>query len=170
MVVNKKRHGVENIDELPVNINPRHTSTKQLGDTTYFFSRFSPLSNHFAVPIKMGPTVFNCTEQCFFAAKADYLEDPVTKLEIMQEEDPVKILHAGKRIVNNSHKDWADVEQGVMLNVNREKYMQNYGVRAALMATQGTKLAEANPHCSKWGIGFSILSEQKEKSPTWGQN
>jgi ribA/ribD-fused uncharacterized protein len=118
----------------------------------------------------MWQTVFNCTEQCYFTAKADYLEDPKRKEEIMREDDPVKILHAGKRVVNNANKNWADVEQEVMLKVNREKYAQNYGVRAALMATQGTKLAEANPHCTHWGIGVSILSEEREKSPTWGKN
>jgi hypothetical protein len=170
IVVNKKKYGVENIDELPANINPRVTSTRLIGETTYFFSRFSPLSNHFLVPIKLDTTTFNCTEQCYFAAKADYLNDPIHKAEIMQEEDPVKVLHAGKKIVNNSGKNWADVEEEVMLNINREKFRQNAGVRIALMATKNTKLAEANPHDSHWGIGLSIQSEAKEPSPTWGKN
>jgi hypothetical protein len=170
LIINHKKFTVDTLDELPLDLNPSHTSTKVVGETTYFFSKFSPLSNHFPAPITIGPTTYNSTEQCFFAAKARYLGDKDRLISIMLEQDAGKALMESKKIVNMNNKDWAEVEYVEMKNANRYKYQQNPGARATLLATKLNRLAECSPHNRKWGIGWSLSSEEKLDQHGWGDN
>ena len=121
-------------------------------------------------PFTIGHTTYCCTEQRYFAAKADYLGDEDRVTAIMQEREPQKILSEGKKIVATNKKNWADVEVKEMTDANRAKFLQNAGVRAALLATQDTALAEASQFDGHWGIGMKMGHENLENNTKWGTN
>ena len=171
LVINKKRYSVDQLDTLPPDLNPRLTSIQKIGQTTFFYSRHSPLSNHFmGAPFTIGHTMYCCTEQRYFAAKADYLGDDERLAAIMLEREPQQILSEGKKIVAKNLNKWEDVEVHEMLTANRAKYIQNAGVRATLMSTKDTSLAEASQFDGHWGIGMKIGHEDLENTNKWGLN
>jgi ribA/ribD-fused uncharacterized protein len=171
MILDKKRYTIDNLDDLPHDLNPMTTSTQTVGVNTFFFTRYSPFSNHYCgAPFQIGQHTYLCTEQRFFSQKAEYLGDRYRFDMIMAEKDPVKMLDASKKIENLTGNDWCDVEYEVMLRANREKYTQNKQARAALLSTGNTNLAECNGNCKKWGIGFAMSDPDREKNALWGGN
>jgi hypothetical protein len=171
LIVNQKKYTVETIDDLPHDLNPRNTATQTIGPHTFFFTSYSPFSNHFTnAPFTMGHNTYICTEQRFFSRKAQLLGDEDNYHKIMAAKDPKKMLDLGKKIVNYTGENWEGVDYTEMLNANRQKYLQNPPVMTALMATRGTELAECCGNSSKWGIGMSLDDPEKVKRPIWGEN
>jgi hypothetical protein len=118
----------------------------------------------------MGTKIFCCTEQCYFAAKAEFCGDIERLDEIMKQKDGGQSLIEGKKIRNLSKKNWEEVEIEVMKKVNREKYIQNPALKAILLATNDSILAEASPRDKRWGIGFPLHGVEKEQRQKWGDN
>jgi ribA/ribD-fused uncharacterized protein len=111
-----------------------------------------------------------CSEQCFFASKAEYLGDFDALTAIMQQQDGAGSLFEGKKIKNYTKKNWEQVEDEAMKRANREKFLQNAGLKTTLMSTLDRKLAECSLYDKKWGIGHSMNGTSKENQAAWGDN
>jgi hypothetical protein len=170
LVINKRKYTVDQLEDLPIELNPRLTSTQTIEDKTFFFSRHSPLSNHYPAPFVLGNKMYTCSEQRYFERKAKYLGDDMARDSIMLERDARAILDAGKKIVNYSKKNWEDVEIKEMTDACRAKFAQNTGARAALLATNQTLLAECSPHDGHWGIKMHMSNPEKMQRQKWGDN
>jgi hypothetical protein len=120
-------------------------------------------------PFKWGPVTYNCTEQKFFAAKAQLLGDERALGRIMAAKDGAKALYEGRRIVDHTHEDWSKVEEMEMKNANRQKYLQNPKAMEALMATKQTRIGEASKD-GHWGIGFTMHDPEKVDQLRWKKN
>ena len=117
----------------------------------------------------MGESLYSCTEQRYFAAKAALLGDDERLARIMSAKDPAKMLYEGKRVVNYSKEDWEAVQEKEMKAANRNKYAQNPAARAALLATGKTIIAEASKD-GTWGIGYAMNDKDKVQQLTWKKN
>jgi ribA/ribD-fused uncharacterized protein len=171
LFVDKKKYTLENLNDLPHDLNPHITSTVTEGNCTFFFTKYSPLSNHYCgAPFQIGKFGYKCTEQRFFAQKAKLLGDRDSYWEIMAQKDPARILDLGKKIENLSGKEWSEVEYEEMLEANRYKFQQNAKARMALLETGSTNLAECSANNSKWGIGYGLDDPEKMKTTQWGTN
>jgi hypothetical protein len=171
LVINKVKYTIDKIDELPHDLNPRTTATQSLNDMTLFYTKYSPFSNHFMEsPFRMVDTIYSCTEQRYFVAKAEYLGDDEAIEGIMAAIEPHEILTAGKKITNRNGKDWSNEEVHAMTEANRHKYNQNSGVRTALLATENTRLFECSPYDDHWGTGVSIDDMGKTNEQLLGTN
>jgi hypothetical protein len=169
--VNKRVYTIDTVHELPEDLNPILTATQRNEDTTLFYSRFSPFSNHFTkAPFTLDYTHYTCTEQYYFAEKARKMNDTSQYLAIMAEKDPALILKEGKKIQNFSSIEWEDERVKVMKLGNVAKYSQNAGVRASLLATGNSKLAESSKVDDTWGTGFSLTDPERNNQDKWGQN
>jgi hypothetical protein len=170
LVIKGKKYSADNLEELPQNLNPRNTSTVEEQGTTFFYSRHSPFSNHFPAPFTIGKSTYCCSEQCYFASKAEFLGDLEQLDIIMQQVDGRDSLTEGKKIKNMNKKNWEEAEEEAMKRANKAKYDQNPGLLTNLMATKQSHLAEASPHDRKWGIGYAINNEEKTQHLLWGDN
>jgi hypothetical protein len=169
LIINKRKYSVKTIKDLPRDINPLHTSTKTVGTTTYFFTKDSPLSNHYPAAFAIGKDTYNCTEQRYFARKAQVLGDDERYREIMAAKEPHEILAAGKRVGNFTDEDWAKVEQHEMKLANRAKFSQNGELMKFLLSTGGNTLAEASLN-GHWGVGVSLRNAGGDQSQEMGKN
>jgi hypothetical protein len=88
----------------------------------------------------------------------------------MKQKDGAQCLAEGKNIKNLTHKNWEEAEDEAMKRANRYKYEQNPDLKAMLMATKDSTLAEASPHCKRWGIGVPLSNAGKENTQLWGNN
>ena len=170
LVVNKKKYSIDQLEELPADLNPRLTSTQTVNNMTFFFSRHSPLSNHHPAPFRILGTMYSCSEQRYFQRKAEYLGDDMAKDAVMAERDAKAVLNAGKKIVNKNKKCWEDVEVKEMTDACRAKFAQNPKARAALLATEHTELAECSPFDGHWGIKMRMTDPEKTNKQKWATN
>jgi ribA/ribD-fused uncharacterized protein len=176
LTIDKKKYTLDTLDQLPNDLNPRRTSTQLIDGTTYFFSRWSPLSNHNTeAPFHWNHKSYSSTEQYYFCSKASYLEDAKQYEAIMKEDDPYKVLVAGKKITDQRlasplNRDWESVEMHYMTVGNRAKYLQNAGHMAVLLATAPGKIAECSATNSRWGIGFGLTDPEKTQHQRWAKN
>jgi ribA/ribD-fused uncharacterized protein len=124
-------------------LDPAKTATQKIGEVTIFFTNQSPLSNHYMdAPFDLKGKRYKCTEQYYFASMAKAFGDDDAYKEVMKQSDPVKMLQAGKKAINHSDAKWEELQFGIMLEANVEKYKQNDGAREALRATGETKLGK----------------------------
>jgi hypothetical protein len=170
LVIKGKKYSADNLDDLPQDLNPRNNAVVELQGTTFFYSRHAPFSNHYPAPFTIGKSTYCCSEQCYFAAKAEFLGDLEQLDIIMQQTDGRDSLTEGKKIRNMNKKNWKEAEDEAMKKANKAKFDQNAGLRATLMATQQSHLAEASPHDRNWGIGYALNNEEKTQHLTWGDN
>jgi hypothetical protein len=169
LVIDKKRYTEKTMKDLPPDLNPINTSTKVINKVTYFFTKNSPLSNHFKASFSLGTDTYNCSEQRYFARKALLWGDESRYREIMAAQEPHKILDAGKRIVNYSEENWDTVAEYEMKEAIRGKFTQNEALKKFLLDTAGTEIAEAS-YNETWGIGTSLKLAGTENRQLWSHN
>jgi hypothetical protein len=169
--IDKKIYTIDNISELPEDLNPELDATQSKDGVTIFFTRFSKLSNHYTkAPFTMGPVKYSSTEQFYFAIKAREMGD-VSKLgQIMEEEDPAKILTLGHQCKNNNNINWDAMQYGIMKDGCVAKFDQNVHCKEALLATGKDKLGEASASNEYWGLGMSLFNKDRFDVQKWSNN
>jgi hypothetical protein len=145
--------GVNNLDDLPADIHPRDICTERRGNQTFFFKMDSPLSNHHPCSFSVWGTTFNCSEQAYFAKKAEMCKDDLALGNILKATNPGTQKFHGGRI--KTTPDWEQKKVGIMKQVCTEKFRQNPRLSAFLLKTENTLLLEDNVSDGFWGIKMS---------------
>jgi hypothetical protein len=172
LTIDKKKYGINNLHTLPADLSLAKSATQRIGEVTVFFTSNSPLSNHYMqAPIEVKGKRYLCNEQYYFANMATAFRDNDAYKDVMKQKEPGKILQAGKKATNHTNVKWQEMQYGIMLEANIEKYRQNAGAREALRATGDSKLGEATKQSSFWGTGLSLYHKDRGNSDLWtGQN
>ena len=164
---NGKMIGVQNLDELPDAIHPRDICTERRGDTTFFFKQDSPLSNHHPCTFKIWGKKINCSEQAYFAKKAETYKDVHLQGKIMAAKNPGTQKSFGSRLKGN--QDWEKIQVATMKQVCHAKFSQNPHLKDFLLNTKGY-LAEDNPFDGFWGIKLSRNSPRSSNRANFKLN
>ena len=171
LTIDKKVYTVDTMGDIPDDLRPELDATQTKDGVTVFFTRYSPLSNHFTeAPFKLGPTTFSSTEQYYFACKARILGDEEKLGQIMAEEDPATIKSLGERVTNFNKIQWETIMYDHMKNGCIEKFKQNPIPRMALLATGTNKLGECSASSDFWGVGMSLYNKERFDSNLWKNN
>ena len=168
IILDGKKIGVDNFDDLPDEIHPRDIATERRGNVTFFFRTDSPLSNHHKCEISMGGVKFNCVEQAYFYKKAVICKDDEAKGRIMATRSPGIQKGLGEKIVDTAQ--WTQKKLDIMGHICAEKFKQNEHLRNFLLNTDNTYLAEDNPQDSYFGIGLSRNSPRSKNQANFKTN
>jgi hypothetical protein len=114
LVVNGTTYTVENLDQLPEPLRPETVSSPSNNHTVVFFTKNSPLSNHFPCTFTVKKP-YTSIEQYLMESKALHFSDTDTARLIMQTDDPVRQKRLGKKVVDFDKVAW----QGVVENIPR---------------------------------------------------
>jgi hypothetical protein len=152
IILNGESIGIEDFDKLPQEIHPRHICTEKRGDVTFFFKSDSPLSNHHRCDIAIDEDTYNCVEQGYFHRKAIICNDNKARDDVMATKNPASQKYIGDRIVEN--EKWEEEKLDVMKEICQAKFHQNAHLKAFLLDTSPTYLAEDNPRDGYFGIGL----------------
>jgi ribA/ribD-fused uncharacterized protein len=115
-----------------------------MGEIKGFFGPYRWLSNFHFVKVQWDGQTYRSTEHAYQAAK--HL-DPVFRAEIARYSHPRDARRASRS--RPSRSDWNDIKIDVMLNINRQKFMQE-PLRTWLLETGDAYLEETNT----WGDTF----------------
>ena len=157
VILGGRIYTVDNIQSIPVQeLLPAYVFTPRAMGVTAFFSKSSPLSNHYPAPFIFKERKFHSSEQCFMFQKATYFKDQEAADRILQSKTPVEAKEIGKRITNFNNKLWPSVAEECMFKAVLSKFSPNEDLADFLRATGNTELMEANPSDTFWGAGMAL--------------
>ena len=155
LFLNEDSYTVESLSDLPQHLQPSSIYTPMTDAAAAFFTKSSPLSNHFACNITVNSTQYNCVEQYLMAQKASLSGDDDARKKIMQAIDPVIQKKLGKSI---TPPNWNNVKKAkeILLPGLRAKFSQCETAKEKLLQTGDRSIYEANPHDLFWGVGLPL--------------
>ncbi len=86
--------------------------------------------------------------------KAKYFHDNDTARKILLTSDPYQLKKLGRGVKPFNRHQWMRVAQGIMLEGNMAKYKQNPSLKAMLLSTGSSILAESSAYDKIWGTGY----------------
>ena len=175
LIIEGKSYNTTNLSSLPDNLKPEYIFSPSNNGITAFFTKHSPLSNHFisdstGTQFNVNGQEYNCMEQFFMCTKALEFGDVEAYAEILKEKDPIKMKKIGRSISNYDHKHWLRVCENKIEVGLKEKFTQNEHCRHFLLATGRDIIAEASLD-KLYGIGKSLSSVDLFDKRAWkGKN
>jgi ribA/ribD-fused uncharacterized protein len=169
LVVKGRAYGVDEVQNLPEEINPCLTATKKDGKSILFYSRYSLLSNHAPAAFIVEDTIYHQSEQFYFAEKARLMGDEYQRSKIIASKDPKDCQRLGRTVRNNTGIMWNTLEESVMTRAYDAKFSQNKLARQALLKTSSTKLAESS-RSRHWGTGMLSTHPKAFVQNCWENN
>ena len=105
IILGGKEYTVDNILSTGVQeLYPEHIFTPSHNGITAFFTKHSPLSNHFPVQFQCDGQLFHNSEQHFMYQKAMFFKDGESAHQILETKSPVEARNIGKKIANYDSK------------------------------------------------------------------
>lgn len=171
MLFKGKEYTIETIDEIAYeDLTPSNVYTKCQKGVTAFFTKSSPLSNHYPCEFRVDGNIFQSAEQYFMFSKAKYFKDHSTAEEILADPNPVKNKRLGQKVSNFKKDIWDKVKADIMYDTMFAKFSQNDDLKTFLLNTGDTKICEASPIDSEWGVGLSLRSPDVFNPENWKGN
>jgi ribA/ribD-fused uncharacterized protein len=158
LYINNQKYDVHTLHTLPEKLQPQMIFTPTVDNMTAFFTRNSPLSNHYTSPFTLSGEKFNCMEQYMVVQKARVFEDQETVNKVMKETNPVKQKQLGKSIKGLNEDHWQSQAEDMMLPGLLAKFHQNNACKDLLLKTGNNIIIEANPQDKFLGAGVSLFS------------
>jgi hypothetical protein len=155
---------------IPFPFGPIHLAQKEIGDTIYFFTEASVLSNHHPCNFVQNGTRYNSSEQFYFAQKAIAANDDKSHAKILKAKNAMSAMYAGKGIKGIEESVWEPQAVKIMTEGVYQKFEQSSVLKKKLLATEGRHLVEASYHLY-WGSGQHINdSDLGDVNKQIGQN
>ena len=156
----------DELENLPTGFSPE-LSTPQKNDVTAFFSRRSPLSNHYKCDFKVKGEAYNCLEQYLMIQKAILFGDQQSVVALAKEQNPVSQKIIGAKISNFRRDVWQAEAGKILYEGLCAKFSQNPILKKFLLETNETELVEANPRDSFFGIRIGLNNPAVWDRASW---
>lgn len=115
--------------------------------------------------------MFSSMEQYMMYCKATCFNDLEIARQILETSDVAKIKSLGRLVKNYDDNHWNGVRQIVVYDGLYAKFMGNEEIKAKLLATGNSFLAECAVRDTIWGIGLSMHDPNRFDRTKWkGQN
>ena len=138
---------------------------------TFFYRTDSPFSFWYPTQFSEDNVTFSSAQQYLLYHKALLFEDLPTAGKILSAHEKKDLMQLARTVANFKPDIWKAHRRQIATKANHLKFSQNEELKAALMATAGTILANANLHDVIWGIGCEEDSPQASDQSQWrGRN
>jgi len=129
------------------------------------------LSNWYPSRFFVDGITFSSMEQYMMYQKAVYFHDVNVAAQILATDDVAQIKALGRLVKDYNDNHWNGVRQIIVYNGLYAKFSQNQDLKAQLLATGDSLLAECAVKDRIWGIGLSMHDPDRLDRSKWnGQN
>ena len=170
LILNGKVYTVDTLCNLPIHLQPEKVASPSNDKTMLFFTKASPLSNHYLCNFEVNGTRYNCMEQYLMTSKARHFDDTDTVVQIMKTKNPGQQKGLGKRVADFDLEKWRKVVPQILLMGVRAKFTQDRHCQSFLKETKEKVLGEANPNDTYYGIGMGAKDRNAWDMDKWGHN
>ena len=169
LVINSKVFTVEpvnNLNDLPEELNPRRTAEKENDELLVFFTQASPFSNFHPSVFEKDGVKYMCNEQYIQAKKAEIFDDDNSHALIMRSSNPYEMKKIGGRIRNFVGQIWTREAEAIAFQGCMAKFSQNEQLETALLNSGNKLLGEASKDIW-WGVGTTLESVEVLHKDSW---
>ena len=165
LYISNTRYKVSSLHRLPDSLQSIVHGYKQDDESTVFFTKRCPLSNHYPCEFEYNGTRYSNGEQFFMAQKARTFDDSEALTEILRTENPAACKAIGRKIKGYSASEWyQEVEEAIEPGLYN-KFKANRICRNMLLSTGERSIGEATTE-DPWGVGMrldhpEILNQRK---------
>ena len=164
---------VNNLHQLPVDINPRTLAEVKTDDVLIFGginSDYYELSNYYGCDITYQNRKFNSIEQCYQHSKAVMFGDTRAATAILRATDPGEQKFLAKNIRGFNINTWNRAKVGLMTDMLHCKFDQHPNLAKKLCETGNLYIGEAIQKDTFYGIGFSLTHKEATDRKKWKTN
>ena len=158
LIIKGLLYTVEDLDNLPRDLNSYNISSKTTDDKLAFFGELNPLSNFHKCSFVIDGLSFHSSEQYIQYIKANYFKDGTTAGEILKASTALKCKGLSRNIASYDHTDWNNKAKELCYSGIKAKFEQNQKVKDYLLETGEKTLVEAG-YDSVWGTGIPLHSK-----------
>ena len=158
VVIKGKHYGMDNLDELPSDLEIFKITSKENRDVIGFFGELNPLSNFHPAEFTVNETTYHCSEQFIQQTKALYFSDTETADKIMNASTPLECKNIARKISNFHQETWDSVAKSECAKGINEKFLQNPDLLDVLLNRTGTKTIIESAKDDVWGTGVALHS------------
>ena len=166
LIIKGKTYTVDNLSDLPEEINGFNSTSKTDGETLGFFGELNPLSNFHRCKFQVENTTYHSTEQYIQHKKATYFKDNKVARKIMEASTPYECMLLSKEIENADHNCWNDIAKERCYPGIAAKFVQNPNLGNMLKNTGNLFLIESSFN-STWGTGVPLHRDDCLNKNNW---
>lgn len=155
LTIDDQSYNAMEVWDLPEELTPEWVFTPRSDDAVAFFTKFSPLSNHFQCAFKIEGITYNCVEQYLAFKKASLAEDQALMDSAMYDKEPADYQVILNKLKYLPIEDWRDRARKILPGIIRAKFSQNRKLAKFLKDTNPLKIGEASKD-TFWGTGITL--------------
>ena len=159
VVIDGKDYTLNNLHELPEDINSFKATSKTDDDTVGFFGEANPLSNFHPAKFTFNGETYISSEQFIQATKASFFGDTDTHTKIMGCKTSFDCKQLSWSIQNVDTPKWEAVAMNMCESGIREKFIQNPHLMDALIRRTQNKTIIECANDRLWGTGTALAEE-----------
>lgn len=154
---------------LPEELHPSQVYTPRSNEAVIFFTKSSPLSNHYVRQFSLGDQSFTSVEQYLALQRATLVGNADLAARAMETQDPADHKVILNTLYNDRHGDWIAQAPDLVIPAVRAKFMQNEDLADFLIDTHPLPIGEASRN-PIWGIGLSLDDKKALQPIHWTPN
>lgn len=172
LYINGEVYTADDLESLPKDIRPSHTSTPGNSKVVVFFGKASCFSNHYTSEFPIDDIKYHSIEQYLAHNRARLAnrEDLMGRV-LAASHDPTE----AKRVLNLLHdepglEEWEDQRHNILFAGLVSKFHQSQYLREYLLSSGNRLLGEASRN-NTWGIGLTLTDKDRLNPGLWkGEN
>ena len=157
LIIRGKHYTVNNLHQLPAEINGYKATSKSEEGTTCYFGELNPLSNFHSATFTYDGIQYHSSEQLIQHMKSQLFEDLTTEAAILATTNALDCKNEAKNNRNYDHKQWEEMAKSLCYEGIKAKFVQNSWLKKLLLSTNEDTLAEAT-YGKLWGTGVPLHS------------
>ena len=155
LIIKGKHYTVNNLHQLPAEINGYQATSKTKEGTTCYFGELNPLSNFHPATFTHDGIQYHSSEQLIQHKKSQLFEDLAAEAAILASNNALDCKIEARNIRNYDHKQWEEMAKSLCYEGIKAKFVQNPWLMKLLLSTNGDTLAEAT-YDKLWGTGIPL--------------
>ena len=167
VVIKGKHYGLDNLDELPNDLETFKITSKENQDIIGFFGELNPLSNFHPAKFTVGEKTYHCSEQFIQESKALFFNDQESAKKIMDTTTALECKSLGHNITDFDEDSWNTSAKEICAKGINEKFLQNQDLLDILLTRTGTKTIIESTKDNIWGTGVALHNPDCLKRTKW---
>ena len=155
LVIRGKQYTVNNLHQLPAEINGFEATTKKDNGVTCFFGELNPMSNFHPTKIHHDGHIYHSSEQLIQHKKSQLFGDAIAEAQILATSTAIESKMEGRNIRNYDQQQWESSAKALCYEGIKAKFTQNPWLSNLLLSTNDETLAEAT-FDKVWGTGVPL--------------
>ena len=169
LVIHGKKFTVDNLHNLPKELDVFKITSKSNNNTIGFFEELNPLSNFHPCIFEVNGIKFHSSEQFIQYTKSVYFNDTDSSAKILASKTPLESKSLSHSIRGFEDQKWEEAAKGLCHKGISEKFKQNPRLMEAL-ANTGNKILVESTSNKLWGTGIPLHKAGCLDSTLWVGN